>query len=130
MSAPGNVAPIRAPMRIWKSCAVFDVGASGAMTKKYGQGFVSVAKTNTGEYTVTFTPDVGAVLLNMDVQFQTVADEETLQPHYIVDSFDKTTNPLAPTALFEVNEIDETEALVEPASGSDCYIECTWLETV
>ena len=130
MTAPGNASPIRCGTEVWKTIAVFDVGASGAMTLKYGKGVVSCAKTGTGAYTVTFTEDVGPVLLDMAVRFQTVAADETLCPHYVVDSFDKTTDPEAPTALFEVNEIDETEALVEPASGSDCYIECTWLKTV
>lgn len=129
MGAPGSLVPVRSYGEVWKTVVQLDVGASGAMTVKYGKGIVSVAATATGKYTVTFTPDVGAKLMDMDVKFHMAADSESLVARMTVDSFDNST-PTAPIAKFEVWEIDETAAQVEPASGSDCFIECTWLKTV
>ncbi len=118
------LSPVRAGTEVVKLIAVFDVGSNGDMTIKYGKGIASVADTATGKYTVTFT-DPHPILLDMAVRIQSIADEEPLVCKYVVDSFDLA----AKTATFEVNEIDETEALAEPVSGSDCYIEATFLKT-
>lgn len=127
---PGSLVPVRSHGEIWKTCVQLDVGSNGDMTVKYGKGIVSVADTATGKYTVTFTADAGVKLLDMAVRFHQAADEESIVARMTVDSFDNTTNPAAPTAKFEVWEIDETAAQVEPASGADCFIECTWLKTI
>lgn len=119
------VSPVRSTTEIYETIGLFDVGASGAMTIKYGKGFASVVETATGKYTITFT-DVGSKLLNLEVQFHLAADSESVVPRTTVDSFDAS----AKTAKFEVWEIDETAAQVEPASGSDCFIRATWLKTV
>jgi hypothetical protein len=121
----GAIGPVRASAEIVRVAAVFDVGSSGAHTVKYGKGIASVAKVNTGEYKVTFT-EVWPILLDLYVNYHLATGVESLVAHYEVDTFDAA----AKTATFKVNEIDETAALVEPASGSDCYIEATFLKTV
>lgn len=121
----GMVSPVRNTTEIIEVSALFDVGASGACTLKYGKGIASVSETATGKYTVTFT-DVGEKLLNMDAVFHLAADSETITTRPTVDSFDLS----AKTAKFEVWEIDETAAQVEPASGSDLFIRATFLKTV
>ena len=124
-NAPGSITPVRAATEIWETVVLLDVGASGAMTVKYGKGISSVAATATGKYTVTFT-EVGSKLLDMQVSFHLAANAESYVARPTVDSFSAS----AKTAAFEVWEIDETQAQKEPASGSDCCIRVTWLKTV
>ena len=121
----GLLSPKRSYTETFDVEALFDVGGSGAMTIKYGKGIVSCAKTATGKYTVTFS-EVGPKLLDLQVSFHMAADSESLVPRPTVDSFSLS----AKTAAFEVWEIDETAAQVEPASGSDCFIRATFLKTV
>lgn len=120
MGKPSDLNPVRNKGELWTMTCVFDVGASGAHALKYGKG-MSVAKSATGKYTVTFT-DVDGILVDLEVRYHSAADAESLVPRCTVDSFSRS----AKTAAFEVWEIDETAAQVEPASGTDCVIVATF----
>ena len=124
MGAPGPLAPVRSYGDTWEILCVFDIGASGAHTLKYGKGISSVTRNAAGKFVVNFT-DVGAQMLSMDVQVKRAADAESLVCRETVDSFSRS----AKTCAYECWEIDETAAQVDPASGDDVVIRATFLKT-
>ncbi len=123
MGAPGNLSPARVNGDIWEVCCVFDIGASGAHTLKYGNGISGVTRSDTGKFVVNFT-DVGSQLLSLDVKVKGAADAEVPIGRETVDTFSRS----AKTVAFEVWDIDETAAQVDPASGTDVVITAKFLK--
>lgn len=124
MTIKGSLKPVRSNVEVHEVYAVFDIGASGAHTKVYGDG-MSVARTAAGKFTITFT-EVGPVLLDLDVRVWRQADAESLVARPTDGGFSFTNK----TATFETWEIDETQAQVDPANGDRTTIKAVFLKTV
>ncbi len=124
MGAPGTGAPVISTVEVWEQISVFDVGASGAHTKKYGNG-MSVTRTAQGKFRINFT-DVGGYLMELRIFVKGAADAESLVCRETVDSFSRS----AKTVLWECWEIDETAQQVDPPSGTDVVIVARWLKTL
>lgn len=124
MGAPSPLSPVLNYGDVWEITAVFDVGATGAHTLKYGKGIPTVTRSAQGKFVANFT-DVGGQLLSLTVAVKQAADTESLVARETVDSFSRS----AKTAAFEVWEIDETAQQVDPPSGSDVVITARWLRT-
>lgn len=111
----------------------WDVGASGACTKAAncpGTGFASVTAGDAGKFTITFTRGIPVgPLVEARVNVWKVADAESVVARVTEDGFTAETDAAAATLTFEVWDIDETQAQVDPASGDTVTIACTFLKS-
>lgn len=123
MGFRGSLSPKRVNVETIETLCVFDIGAAGAHTKVYGSG-ISVARTAAGKYDVTFT-EWGPVLVDFQVTVWRQTDAETLTARPTDGSFSNS----AGTCKYEIWEIDETAAQVDPASGDRVTIRATFLKT-
>jgi len=123
--SPGNLAPVRDTNETWTTTCVFDIGGTGAHTKRLGKGILSVTRQNTGQFTANFT-DVGGALIDLDVKIQSPAAAVPQIGKYVVDSFSAS----AKSAQFEVYSVTTTPVRIDPVSGYDVVITAKWLKTL
>lgn len=124
----GALSPVRSYTEVWETTVVFDIGAAGAHTVKYGRGISSVTRQAAGQFTVNFT-DVGGALLDLEVRYQSVAAGVPVIGKLVVDSFVASPNG-GGSALFEVFSVTTTPVRVDPASGSDGVITARFLKSL
>lgn len=127
-NAPGSLSPVSSYTEVWQTTVTFDVGATGAHTAKNGRGISSITRQGAGQFTVNFT-DVGGALLDLDVKYKCAAATEPPVASEVVDSFTASASG-GGSAQFEVWEIDETAARVDPPNGSDCVVTARFLKTL
>lgn len=127
-SAPGSLSDVLSYTEVWQTTVVFDVGATGAHTVKYGRGISSITRQAAGQFTVNFT-DVGGALLDLDIRYQGVAAGVPVIGKLVVDSFVASPSG-GGSALFEVFSVTTTPVRVDPASGSDCVITPRFLKSL
>lgn len=124
MGAPSNLSRILSQGETWRTVAVFDVAANGAMTLKYGKGVASITETAQGKHTITFT-DVGGYPLMANCRVKQAAGTAALVVNECVDAFSQS----AKTLTVEIWDL-ATPALARPPSGSDFVVEVTWLKSL
>jgi hypothetical protein len=123
MGPKGSIKPVRANVEYWEVVAQFSIDGSGGATLVYGDG-MSVAHDATGEYTITFTEYGPGPLLDLEVKLWTAADAETPIASPVTGSY-------ADGAVqFEVWDVDETAAKVDPADGDTMVVTAKFLKTV
>jgi hypothetical protein len=125
MGFKGSLKPQRSNQEVIDTIAVFDIGADGAHTRVHGGG-MSVARTAAGKYTITFT-EWGPVLVDMTITVWRQTDAESLVARPTDGSFSATAT--SASAKFEIWEIDESAAQVDPASGDRVTIRAVFLKT-
>ncbi len=123
----GNKKPSRVVDRITKYHSMWDIGSTGAHTKTSGipgTGFVSVARTAAGKYTVTFSDvDLGG-LINLQITHWPAADAGPLLGRPTVSSYSAS----AKTVAYETWDLD-ISAQTELTSGDKVSIVATFLDT-